>query len=378
MNWLAQDLLIYFTFADNLFQHLVPYKDYDLDQFPGAFLVYLIPRLLTPDLTSYIFLFALLMAALLFFQILFLLRKWKNNGQDKMWLIFLILSTAIILPLSLMRFDLVPTILCVLSVALFLRNNSLLGETLLGLGAAVKIFPISLLPLFFIYNWQKEGRKRAVKGIVVFLLAFSFIFLPFLIVAGWKGIYSTYLYHILRPVQIESLPASVLFLGSLLGGVVRTYHEYGSYNASLLSMDKAVGSLSFILWASALFFLYFWFYRQSKLKLSAVRKEALLVKGVLIVILVFIAFNKVFSPQYLIWPWPFVLWFLLYIPRRRVIILGSLWVLILFLTIVNLIRFPYLFEMERVAIYCQIARNVLYLTFVLGVFITDAQKSAAS
>lgn len=378
MDWLAEDLIIYFIFADNLFQHLVPYKDYTLDQFPGAFLVYLIPRLFTPHLATYILFFALFMAALLFIQIFFLLKKWTKTGKDKIWLVILVLSTAIIMPLSLMRFDLAPTILSVFSVVFLLRNNSFFGEVLLGLGTAVKIFPITLAPIFFVYNWQKEGRKRAIKGIASFLLALSLIFIPFFIVAGWRGIFFTYLYHSFRPIEVESLPASVLFLGSLLGGVVRVYHEYGSFNVSLSSMDKIVGNTSFALWGSALFFLYFWFYRHVKLGISAVQKEPLLVKGTLVVILVFIAFNKVFSPQYLIWPWPFVLWFLLYVPRRRLIILGSLWVLILFLTIINLLYFQCLVDMDKIAIWRQTARNVLYLAFVLGVFVTNAKKTVSS
>lgn len=374
MNWLAEDFTFYFSFADNFFQGLIPYKDYFPDQFPGAFLVYLLPRFFTSDFYLYVLIFSFLMGALFFIHLFILVKKWEKTKKEKTWGLFLILSSALILPLALMRFDLVPTILAFLALIFLLKNSSFWPEIFLALGTVVKVFPGFLLPLFVLHFWLRREKERAMKGVLIYFLVMAVFLALFVLPGGIKGLLYVFNYHLLRPIEVGSLPASVLFFGVFLGKTVNTFNNFFSWNVTVLGWDEIVAKISSVLWLSTIFLSYFWFYLKTKTQSSPPQREFIIIKACLLVILVFMAFNKVFSPQYLIWPWPFVLWFLLYLPRKKTIILGSLWCLILFLTMINLVKFWELITLNQSVILNQILRNVLYLVFLGGIFVTHAEK----
>lgn len=378
MDWLAEDFYFYFRFADNFFSGLIPYRDYNLDQFPGAFLVYLLPRIFTSDYGSYVLLFALLVGSLFFIQLSILLEKWRKKRKEIVWAVFLILSGTLILPLALMRFDGVPTILTLAALLFLLKNASLKAEVFLALGTVVKIFPINLLPLFVIFRWQKQGKEGVFKGVLVYFLTIVLFLTPFLLAGGIKGLLYTFNYHLVRLIEIESLPASVLLAAFLMGQEVISLHNFGSWNVSLAGWDTGLKVVFLIFWLTSALFIYYWFYRKIKAQKSSAQQEFLLVKGSLIVILLFIAFNKVFSPQYLIWPLPFVFWFLLYTSRKTTIILGSLWCFVLLLTMTNLFCFKALTDFNETVILLQIFRNIFFLVFLGGVIVSSLKAPLVS
>lgn len=374
MDWLADDLYPFFIYADDFFRGLIPYKDYSLEYPPGAFLALAFPRLLTANILFYILIFSFLMATLFFAQVNLLLKRQKKIS--KTWLFFLIFPGALILPLSSMRLDLVPTILTFWAVILLLKNSSFWPEFFLALGTITKIFPALLLPFFVFYFRQAGGKERAIKGMGVYFLTLVIFLFPFILAGGGEGFWDIFSYQLARPVEIESLPASLLFLGSLLDSPARSFHDFSSWNISVPDWDKPVTGIFVLFGVTSLILTYFWFYRWTKREASASRREFILVKAVLAILLIFIAFNKVFSPQYLIWLWPFVLWFFLFLSRKKMIILGSLWGLILFLTLVNLIKFWELVAFSQPVIFSQIFRNLLYLVFLGSVLKTSIEDSS--
>lgn len=378
MNWLASDFYIYFSYAERFYQGLVPYKDYFLEYFPGAFWILLLPRLFTSDFLFYISIFVFLMMILFLVQVVILIKRWGKTKKEKTWLGLLILSSALILPLSLIRLDLPAAIFTLLAVGLFLENRSFLSGLFLAVGTLIKIFPALLLPLFVLYFWLKKERVKAAGMVFIYFLTVVILLAPFVLMGGEKGLFDAVSYHLWRPIQIESLPASVLFLGFFSGKATTIFFDFGSHNIRVLSWDWTVGRAFFVLWPTFLLLTYLWFWRQVRWQKQAKGQEFLLIKTSLMTLLVFIAFSKVFSPQYLIWLFPLVLWFFLYLPRRKMMILGLLWSLILLLTMVNLAKFWDLISLNPAIVFSQILRNLLYLLFLVGIFLTKADEKNTS
>lgn len=244
----------------------------------------------------------------------------------------------------------------------------------LAIGTITKIFPGALLPLFLVHFWRKKMKMGIFKNLFVYFLTCAVFISPFIFLGGGQGLLRILDYHLNRTIQIESLPASVLFLSAYFGNTVNTFNAFSSWNVGSPNGDLRVGQLFFVLWLLSFILIYFWFYWQMKKHVDLSQKDFLVVKGVLMLILVFIGFNKVFSPQYLIWLWPFVLWYMLYLSPGKIITFGTAWSLIFFLTIWNLSKYPELINLDRLAILGQILRNVLFLAFLGGVLLTKAEK----
>lgn len=126
------------------------------------------------------------------------------------------------LPLPLARFDLAPAALLLAAVLAHQAGRAAAWSALLALGAAVKAFPALLYPLL----WRDERRRgRAVVGALVPLAA-----AVGLVVALGDSFWSAITYHTGRELQIESLGATPLLLGHLLGAEASTEVSAGSLN----------------------------------------------------------------------------------------------------------------------------------------------------
>ena len=109
------------------------------------------------------------------------------------------------------------------------------------------------------------------------------------------GTLSAFRYAGLRPLQIESTPASVMWLGSLVGIPALPDYSFVSLNLSG-PLDAWLRPLSAVALLAGVCFVY---WRQARGRLSVGRAFL----GCLCIVLVT---NKIFSPQYLIWVLPVV------------------------------------------------------------------------
>jgi hypothetical protein len=197
------------------------------------------------------------------------------------------------------RFDLWPTLLAIGAVAAAARERSVVSGALLGLGFAAKLWPAVLLPLVAVHLWRRRGRAAAVALLAAFLLVAAACFLPFAVLAP-QGLHATFSDQLGRPLQIESLGAGALMAAEHLG--LRPLTTVNSHGAQALSGRGAglAADLSTVLEILAVVAVW-WLY--------AVRGrtdgEGLLLAAAAVVSAL-VAFDKVLSPQYLIWLVPFV------------------------------------------------------------------------
>jgi Glycosyltransferase family 87 len=304
------DTPIYAHYAGMMKRGLIPYRDFAEVYPPLALPVFLFPGLLAgTSFASYNHIFQLemllcgmvavgLAAAVLVDQRPRLSRLIAGVALGAL---MPVLMGSVILS----RYDLWPTLLTIAAVAAIWLGSTRTGFAFLGLGFAAKAFPIVILPIALIYAWRNEGRRRALECLGVFLIAVLAWFLPFLI-ASPHGVWASIVNQSGRPLQIESLGATIwLFAHQVIGTHLHVYFTHGSDNldghppmqfASVMSVIQAIAIVG--VWGV---------YAAGK-----ATKERLVVASTAAVC-AFIIFDRVLSPQYLIWLVPLVM----IVPGRR-------------------------------------------------------------
>ena len=190
------------------------------------------------------------------------------------------------------RFDLWPTFLVMLSLAALLWKRRTLGLAALGVGAAAKLYPVAFVPLAIL---ARRGRDHVLRDLAVFSAAALVLVVPFAIVAP-RGVGHVGWLLVRRPLHVESLGGSVLLVAHRLGGYKPTiYLDFAAGSWDLARpAAKAVAIVSSLGEAGALLTVWFLFARGRR-----GRRELLLAFAA--AVLGFVAFGKVFSPQYLVW-----------------------------------------------------------------------------
>jgi hypothetical protein len=219
------------------------------------------------------------------------------------------------------RFDLWPALLAIAAVAAAARERPLLSGGLLGLGFAAKLWPAVLLPILAVHLWRRRGRNAGLAVLATFVVVAAACFLPFAVLAP-DGLHAMFSDQLNRPLQVESLGAAVLMAAEHLG--LRHLQTVDSHGGQALSGRGAglAADLSTVLEIVAVVAVWVLYALRRRID-----TESLLVAAATAVTAL-VAFDKVLSPQYLIWLVPFV--FL--VRGGRGILAGALLLLALGLT----------------------------------------------
>jgi len=196
------------------------------------------------------------------------------------------------------RFDLVTAALTLGAVILAAKARWKWAFALLALGTMLKFYPVVLVVPFLITQqmqhsekwtaWRRWSALGLFIGICVLLTAISLV----LNVANTLVPFS---YFLNRPIQVESLPGVLLWLGNFAGRPVQYTFIYQSLNF-VSSLSSKVSLLSTGLLVAGLLFIW-WLQWRGKLDIFT---------GSLLTLLVVMIMGKVFSPQYLMWVTPLI------------------------------------------------------------------------
>jgi uncharacterized membrane protein len=157
-----------------------------------------------------------------------------------------------------------------------------------------KLFPGLLAIVAFVWLYARGDVRQALRGAAIFAAVIVAVSLPFL----GAGYVDSFRFHLERPVQIESTPASVLFA---LGGSQVTGTNLRPDRFKSNGLDGGHAELVQKLFAVALVLAL-----AAIAALGARRPEPRhLVLCAFAALLAFITLGKVFSPQYVIWLAPF-------------------------------------------------------------------------
>ena len=196
------------------------------------------------------------------------------------------------------RFDLVPAALTLGTVILAARARWRWAFSLLAVATLLKFYAVVLVPPLLVAQqiqygdlWTSRQRWRDFGAFVGICIGGTLLSL----LLSVQGTISPFLYFINRPVQVESLPASLLWLGHFLGVPYQIDLSFQSFNflsplslpITLLSTLCLVGGVIYVCWL------------QRRGNMDIYMASLLILSLVLIT-------DKVFSSQYFIWVIPFV------------------------------------------------------------------------
>ena len=196
------------------------------------------------------------------------------------------------------RFDLVPAGLTLGAVILAARARWNWAYFLIALAILLKLYPAIFIPIFLIAQQKQISGSWKVwqrwQGLALFVATCAAVTIVSLLLNVANTLYPIN-YFLSRPIQVESLPGTLLWLGQFVHFPAQYIFTYQSLNFSSLLAHK-VSLLSTFLLVAGLCYT-FWLQWRGKLDIFTAS---------LVTLLVIVILGKVFSPQYLIWVTPFI------------------------------------------------------------------------
>jgi uncharacterized membrane protein len=298
-----RDVHVYQGYAEKLLHGALPYRDVFVEYPPGAFAVFMPPTAFGAAHYNAAFksLMALCGVATLVLLALVLAELRASTTRTRVAVALFALSPIALGPISLNTYDAWPALLTMLALWLFLRGWLLPAFGVLGVAVSAKVYPLVLVPLAVWFAWRQVGPRRALLGLGVLALVAAAVIAPFAAYAP-HGVYESFHAQATRGLQIESLGASLLLVLDRLGlyraHVVETFGVAGRNLSGGTADAFATGLL--VLEALSVVTVWWLYARSRDLRAQLPLAFAAAVAG-------FLAFTKVFSPQYLVWLLPLVL-----------------------------------------------------------------------
>jgi hypothetical protein len=231
-----------------LSRHQVPYLDFACEYPPMALAVMALPRLVSHDLKSYGLAYHAMsaVAATVALLLLLLLARGTEDPPRDCFLVAAGWSGAVLANGSMIttRFDIYAALFALLAVRqLQLRRLGLAGGAL-GVGAAIKLWPIVGVAMAAVYRRDlRESARLVAVTIAVFLLPHVALFV------FWGSRSWSYLtYHAVRGIHFESFIGNLLMIVSKLSGSTLSVKlSYGAYHLVLERGTAQIASWSWLL-----------------------------------------------------------------------------------------------------------------------------------
>jgi hypothetical protein len=286
-------------------------------EYPPLTLIPFSLALLTP-LAYYQLSFALLMSLAMVF-VYWILLRFGPKGAALAFAIYMFIGA---IATAQVRYDLIPAGLTLLSLIAVERKHWTAGYIALAFGVLFKIYPILLLPTLFLAEQHARGRLALLPAdakitalprqlwsllgsarrwryhnLLLFLVLVSGVTGFFAIFNFQSAVLGQISYFVKRPIQIEATGSSLLWLGSRMGFPISINDNYGSLNI-VSGLGGIVGIMSTCLLLLGTAYT-LWLQWRGRLDMT---------QACIALLLVFVASGKVFSPQYLIWLIPLLVY----------------------------------------------------------------------
>jgi len=284
---LHYDTLLYYYYGDLALKGQMPYIDFPVE-YPQLFFapvaIALIPTLFSQKYWGFYTVFVSLMMLLNIGLLLMVYRTaQKMFNRERAFLCGLLYATAFSSAFfTFVTYDIYPAFLAFLSFSLFIFRKEIPAWIAATLGGLAKWFSFLLLPVYLINQVKNETDKKTIlREILISSGIVLLVSIPFLLVNPDIFLRS-YTFHVNRSPQ----PISMIFY-------LDTYCQY------LFGMD-VFSKISLLLLVIAELVLFLWYYRRG------MKDNLTLLHVAFFSIFIFIIFNKVLSPQYLVWLTPFL------------------------------------------------------------------------
>jgi hypothetical protein len=302
--WRRGDLIFYEVWGNDITNHLLPYKDFRLEYPPGSLLPFAVPvylHKLFGYFKDYDFWFRVETLALwgvMVAAVAWALQELQAPRRTATAaLVFTGGSLLLLGPIAVSRYDAFPAMLTAVAAVALLSGRRVLACAAITAGFVAKAYPLVLLPIALIELYRARGRRGVAEGLAVTLLVSLAGFVLFLVQAP-HGLWWAMKRQVTRPLQIESLAASFWAIAHQFGLRVESVKSYGSDNLTTHGASLAATLSGFVV-ALALIAVWALFARGR-------RSRADIAAALAASVTAYVAFSKVFSPQYLVWLVPLV------------------------------------------------------------------------
>ena len=356
----------FWQYASNVGHHLLPYKDFAVEYPPLGIAFVTWPGLITtnPDVYYGIFVAETLLCDL---AGLFIISGLTKQLKLKLWqtLTVYTLSLLAIGRIISIRFDIFPAILTLFAIYIFIKGKYKIAWAMIAIGTFTKLYPIVIVPIFLLYHMFHNTKREIIVGIVTFILVSAAIVLPVMLLSP-SGFLNSFTYQTGRGLQLESTYASILLVLKTFGFTSLAIDYASGAIGVTSSLANILAEISPLIICFSLIATYWLFYREQKGNLSTKSKfgalnlsdATLMVKYSFLAILVLIITNKVLSPQYLIWLYPFIP--VLTGPRKIMS-----WITFIIIGIMTYFIYPVFYEAlineEYFVVGLLLARNILLI-----------------
>ncbi len=285
----VSDLYLYNSVAEIVAAGHWPYHDFDFEYPPLAALPLWLANVPGGGEDGYAWAFGALMLLCAV-----ALQRFTTGlaGERAGWLLVL-LPVAIGASLR-THYDLLPAAILAAALLLFARDRHTAAFAVLGAGTVTKLYPALLVPIAVVWLLGRGERRAAVRGVAAFAAVLAAVSLPFL----GDGYVEQVRFHLERPVQIESTPASVLFAvgeADVTGDPIRP-DRFKSNGLDGPIADEVQLSFAVLL-------------ALTLAAIVALARRRPDVRNLVLcgfaAVLAFVALGKVLSPQFMIWLAPF-------------------------------------------------------------------------
>lgn len=291
----SSDIGLYRWWGESVAGGALPYRQIPIEYPPGAVPLFVIPAMASGSISTYLIAFAAGMALAGIGGILLATRVGAGEGPpSRAWVMRTIGAGAmvgVLASVALARFDLVPTGLMIGALYAVASNRLSSAGVLLGAGVAVKVFPAVMIPVVLAHIVRRRGWRAVTAFMAPMAVVVAMAFLPFVIFAA-EGIEHSFSVQLSRPVEIESIAASVLWVGRA-AGLVTWPHQPSYFNLAFVEADRAAVA-STVIGVGVL--CYIW--------LEHARSDGstrMLSWASFASVATFVVFAKVLSPQFLLW-----------------------------------------------------------------------------
>ncbi|HWE37050.1 MAG TPA: glycosyltransferase 87 family protein [Isosphaeraceae bacterium] len=288
------DVDLYDKYATKVFEGSVPYRDFEVEYPILALPLFLLPRAFAWDLSAYRAAFGVEMLLIDLAAVALLARRVaqaEGPGAAPARLAWYSVAVVVLCPMLMTRFDLAPMALALAAAIEWGGRRRLLGGALAAVGTLVKISPAALAAPAL--GWER-GRRGSAKGL-------GFVGFAAVLAAGgaaWYGlggekVRATFAFHANRPPELGSFVSGLLIPAARLAKVPLAL-EYVHKSPNVACRWSATAArLAFPIQGLALLAVAWRSWRGRG-------REPL--RHAAAALLAFVAFGKVLSPQYVVWP----------------------------------------------------------------------------
>lgn len=288
----------YRTYADRALAGQMPYRDYLVEYPLAAFPLFLAPRLLAASPVGFQVFFSIemllcdAMAASLVAR-----RVERTAGRAAIpgrlaWYTLFFVSLC---PLPLGRYDLAPMTVAFAAACWWFTGQRVLGGAAAGLGTMMKIFPGLVAGPALLWEMTHPRTSRG-RGLIAFVVAGDLIAMLWFALGG-DGVLESVRFHMTRGLEIESTYAGLVsWLLPIMGTKVTSDFNHGAFHITK-PVARWLVPLALPVQAAVLLVVLGRYWRSGM-------GDGVRFAGA--AILAFIVAGKVLSPQFLIWPIPFL------------------------------------------------------------------------